>query len=259
MFILLGTVFVASLLGSLHCVGMCGPFALLASANAENKRPVYLPTLAYSLGRLFTYAIVGAIFGTLGMALNKGTEFAQWQQTATYAAGALMVIVGLISVARQYGMKIRLPKVFQPVQRVLQHLFGKTKNMSPIYRALTIGGLSTLMPCGWLYTFAIAAAGTGSPVWGATLMMVFWLGTLPIMTALVLGVSQVGKHEFGRKLQTKIPMIMACLVVAVGVFTIGFRAPVVIGAEVNVVAGTDAVADQIKAVDQSELPCCQEK
>ncbi len=251
--VLLTTVFIASLLGSLHCVGMCGPFALLASADPKKRNAAIVPTIAYSFGRLVTYSVVGLIFGSLGMAINKGTSFANWQQSATYMAGGLMIVVGLISLARHFGMKIHLPKAMGPVQKVLQAGFSRTKSMKPIPRALTIGALTSLMPCGWLYTFAITAAGTGSPVSGVLLMATFWLGTVPIMTALVLGVNQIGK-----RIRKRLPVIMASLVVLIGVFTISFRAPVVIGAEPNVVSGIEALTEQVTNVDQHELPCCSD-
>ena len=71
MWVLLGTVLIASLLGSLHCVGMCGPFAMLAAASDQQRKSALFPAMAYSLGRLATYTIVGVIFGSLGMALNR--------------------------------------------------------------------------------------------------------------------------------------------------------------------------------------------
>lgn len=250
--VLLGTVFVASLLGSLHCVGMCGPFALLAGSSAETRKSAIAPTLAYSLGRLISYSMVGAVFGTLGMALNSGTSFSNWQQSATYVAGGLMIVVGVIALARSLGWQIRLPKMFRPVQQVLQNGFSKTKSMSPLNRALTVGILTSLMPCGWLYTFAITAAGTGSPFWGTILMATFWAGTVPIMTALMLGFSRIGVS-----FQKHVPVTMAVLVIAVGVFTLAFRAPIAIaGDQFKVVSGQDELVEQVNDIDHEELPCC---
>ena len=252
MWILLGTVFVASLLGSLHCLGMCGPFALLAGSGGAQRAAAIVPTVAYSLGRLITYSLVGLIFGTLGLALNEGTAFASWQQSATYVAGGLMIVVGLVALARYAGLKVRLPAFATPLQRLLQVFFKRTVNMNPLPRALTIGALTTLMPCGWLYTFAIAAAGTGSPLLGMMLMIAFWAGTVPVMTALMLGF-----NKFGHTVQQRLPVVMAILVVAIGVFTMGYRAPIAIGAETNVVTGYEAVRTQIQSVDHGDLPCCQ--
>ena len=135
MHILLGTVFLASLLGSLHCVGMCGPFALLASSNNNADTSRHVGTIAYSFGRLVSYSIVGAIFGSLGLALNAGVSFTQWQQTATYVAGAVMIVVGGIALARCIGYPIKLPTFMQPVQILLQAGFQKTKQLPPVPRA----------------------------------------------------------------------------------------------------------------------------
>lgn len=251
MWILLGTVFVASLLGSLHCVGMCGPFALIAGNTADKRIPAMLPTTCYSLGRLVTYTVVGVIFGALGMTLNRGTSFAPWQQTATYVAGGLMIGVGLVALARQLGWKVRLPNVAGPLQKLLQSQYRKVVSQPPLRRALLIGALTCLMPCGWLYTFAIVAAGTGSPLWGAAVMAVFWAGTAPIMVALALGLNKIGKS-----FQKRIPVAMAALVILVGVFTIAVRAPVAIGGETKIAEGTEGMVEQVREVDHSELPCC---
>jgi sulfite exporter TauE/SafE len=253
MIVLLGTVFVASLLGSLHCVGMCGPFALLAGANSERKKSAVVPTLAYSGGRLVTYSIVGLVFGSLGLALNNsGMSFASWQQTATYVAGGLMILVGVISLARYFGVRIKLPRVFSPMQRLLQSGFARTKALPPVQRAFAIGALTSLMPCGWLYTFAITAAGTGSPIWGVVVMAVFWVGTVPIMAALMLGVDRIGTA-----LQKRLPVVMASLVILIGLFTLVYRAPVAIGSEPRIVSGMDELTQQLSNVDHESLPCCQ--
>ncbi len=251
MLVLLGTVFIASLLGSLHCVGMCGPFALLAGANSERRKSAVVPTLAYSGGRLVTYSIVGLIFGSLGLVLNQGTSFANWQQSATYIAGGLMIAVGMIAMARYFGARIRLPKVLSPMQRVLKTGFARTKALPPIQRAFAIGALTSLMPCGWLYTFAITAAGTGSPFWGVAVMAVFWMGTVPVMAALMLGFDRIGTS-----IQKRLPVVMASLVILIGVFTLVYRAPVVIGSEAHVVSGVEALTNQVFDINQEELPCC---
>ncbi len=251
MWVLIGTVFVASLLGSLHCVGMCGPFALIAASDPDRRSSAAIPTLAYSFGRLLSYSLVGLAFGTLGMAINQGSSFTAWQQTATYVAGILMIVVGLIALARQLGVRIRLPQVATPVQRLLQSAFRRTAAMPPLARALTIGMLSSLMPCGWLYTFAITAAGTGSPIWGLFLMISFWAGTVPIMAALMMGVG-----KFGQRVQRRIPLVMASVVVLLGFFTLAYRAPIALGGEQEVVTGLDALQEQVSNVDHSELPCC---
>lgn len=255
MAILLGTVFIASLLGSLHCVGMCGPFALLAGANARTRAAAVVPTLAYSFGRLITYSIIGLVFGALGMAINQSSAaIHHWQQAATWLAGALMILVGLISLLRWWGLPIRLPSFARPIQSGLKMCFQRTLALKPLPKALVIGMLTSLMPCGWLYTFGITAAGTGSPWLGLALMVAFWAGTVPIMTALMLGLSRIG-----HRLQRTLPAIMASLVILIGVFTIAFRAPVDLSPmsqHIHWVDSSETLVEQVQQIDSSQLPCC---
>ena len=251
MWLLLGTVFVASLLGSLHCVGMCGPFAMMAG-NANRQGKSLLPAAAYSGGRLLTYAAVGFLFGALGMALNASIEIADWQQTAAYVAGGMMVLVGLVVLARQLGIKITLPTIAGPLQSFLQRQYEWVVARSPVQRAFLIGALSCLMPCGWLYTFALVAAGTGQPLAGAVVMIAFWAGTVPILTALIFGVSRISQP-----IQQRLPYAMAGIVILIGVFTIAFRAPVAIGNELTIDPGNQNLVEQIQDLDHSELPCCR--
>jgi sulfite exporter TauE/SafE len=256
MAILLGTVFIASLLGSLHCVGMCGPFALLAGSSARSRGAAVVPTLAYSFGRLVTYSMMGILFGSLGMAINRSSvSIHHWQQSATWLAGALMILVGLIGLIRWWGVAFHLPSFVQPLQRGLKCGFQLALTLKPLPKAIVIGMLTSLMPCGWLYTFGISAAGTGSPWLGLWLMIAFWAGTVPIMAALMLGINRIGN-----RIQRPLPAIMAGLVILIGVFTLAFRAPLDLSAmtqQMPVIESTETLVQQIQNIDQSNLPCCQ--
>jgi uncharacterized protein len=262
---LLGTVFLASLLGSLHCVGMCGPFALLAGGHRAGEvdtrsRSAWSAALFYNFGRLITYACVGILFGAAGMAVNKlsgdfGSSISFWQQSATWIAGSLMIGVGLVGVARFYGWRVRLPNIVRPLQKVLQELFRRTKHLTRHRRALVIGMLTSLMPCGWLYAFAITAAGTGSPFYGMLVMIVFWLGSVPVLLALIPGVNLL--QRFGKSTQRQLPLIMSSLVILTGMFTLVHRAPVMAIQQSSVVSGLEPLQQQLTDFDQSELPCCK--
>ncbi len=264
MWVLLGTVFIGSLLGSMHCVGMCGPFAMLAGStslksvdeekSAKKRNGSMIRASAYSAGRLATYSVVGVVFGSMGMALNNGVAFSSWQQAATYVAGGLMIVVGMIALLRQFGVMIKLPSIAGRLQAFLQSHFQMITKQPPLRRAFLIGAFSCLMPCGWLYTFAIVAAGTGRPLAGALVMIVFWAGTVPIMIALMLGLNRLGAS-----VQRQIPMAMATMVILIGVFTIAFRAPVVIGGDTNVTQKTEDLIEKVQNVDHSKLPCCCEQ
>lgn len=275
---LLVTVFVASLLGSLHCVGMCGPFALLAGTG-DGRSFRAAPTMAYSAGRLISYVAVGILFGGLGMALNKSLAFSSWQQNGTIISGVLMVLVGTVALARQFGLQIKLPRVAGPLEKMLGSVIRFGRQMSPIRRATLIGLASSLMPCGWLYVFALAAASTTSPIWGGLVMVAFWAGTIPIMVTLGLGWGRLSG-----KFQAKVPLVMSVMVVLIGAFTIVYRSPVDLGTMVTndrvvsadekenspssnpatstilvVPQNTQEAIEQIQSLEQEQLPCCQGK
>ena len=240
--------------------GCGGPFALLASASDERRKASVPLAVAYSVGRFGTYLIVGILFGFLGMLASQsasaatGHSFSAIQQVATYMAGGLMVVVGLVSIAHQLGWKQKLPSFGGYFQKFLQRQIKWVQAQPPVRKALAIGALTCLMPCGWLYTFAIVAAGTASPVWGGVVMASFWAGTVPILFALMLGYGRLGNS-----IQRRVPMTMAVIIVLTGTFTIFYRAPVVIGGESLRAASSGQLVEQVKQIDHEELPCCSEE
>ncbi|MFK7759821.1 MAG: sulfite exporter TauE/SafE family protein [Phycisphaerales bacterium] len=235
MVVLIGTVLSASLVGSLHCAGMCGGLMLFAlgagdgldkdqtndgsTDSAPPKRSSLKYTKlklqsAYHGGRLVTYTLLGIIAGTLGQALDFGGSFVGFQRSATVLAGVFMIAFGLMALARIRGLRIKHVRAPKFMQRAVERGQRFAFTLSPFKRAMMIGLLTTLLPCGWLYAFAFTAAGTGSPVWGGLTMSVFWLGTLPVMASLGAGIQLLAGP-----LHAKIPAISASAVVLVGAFT----------------------------------------
>jgi uncharacterized protein len=266
---LITAIFLASLLGSLHCAGMCGAFLAFAVGTAgpgsdvgaadrgilSRVRSNAALQAAYHLGRLFNYMCFGAAAGTLGAALDLGGSLVGLQQTAAIAAGLMMIAFGAICILRIKG--IRLPK--PPVPPLMKQLLLKGHraafDMPPIRRALVIGLLTTLLPCGWLYAFVITSAGTGHPALGALAMAVFWVGTLPVMVALGSGLQSLtgvlGRH---------IPLATALAIVAVGVFTVFQRISIPMA---SVMAATPTsiqeAIDKLEHIDEEPLPCCAQE
>jgi uncharacterized protein len=220
------TVFVASLAGSVHCVGMCGPFVALTSLGRSKARRSLGPTAAYNGGRGIAYAAIGAAAGTVGMAIDTGGVLAGVQRAATTLAGLTMIVIGaiwlldLVVGARGFGRT--RSKVSAAIARRLEAAFASSRGLRPIPRAATLGVLTSLMPCGWLYAFAITAAGTGSPAKGAALMVAFWAGNVPILALLA-----TGMHRISPLVRRRLPLVMACLVLLVGIFTVVRRSTIV--------------------------------
>ncbi len=255
---LIAAVFVASLLGSLHCAGMCGGFLAFA-VGAGTNQPVNRWRLqaAYHLGRLTTYTILGAAAGALGAAIDLGASAVGLQRAAAALAGAMMIAFGGVSILRLSG--VHVPKLPLPgfLRKTVERGHRLAFRLSPTHRALAVGLLTTLLPCGWLYAFAITAAGTADPMWGGATMAVFWLGTLPVMVSLGAGV-QAAAGALGRRL----PVVTCTVLMVVGLFTLTERMiePPQLAQLHNAVHTDDQSAiERVNSLDSEEMPCCSQK
>lgn len=217
---LIVAVLVASVLGSLHCAGMCGPFLLFAvGTDDDTPRRGLSVHAAYHLGRLCTYITLGIIAGAVGRALDLGGTAVGLGRVAAVLSGALMIGFGVVATMRVLGAgvpRLGAPKVMQRLVRQGNRL---AFTLEPTQRALVVGLLTTLLPCGWLYAFAVMAAGTADPLLGGLTMAVFWLGTLPVMISL-----GVGLRALTGPLRKHVPLVTSVMVVVVGVATVLGRA-----------------------------------
>ena len=156
-------VLIASFLGSLHCVGMCGPFALWATHGGSAR----VSLAAYHVGRLTTYLSAGLAAGVLGSMLEIGGEVAGYQSLAAKVAGGLLIFFGiarLLLLLPWFGGKPAAATVESKpslVATLLQRLKPVIAGRGPLARAYFVGFLTTWLPCGWLYLFVLIAAGTG--------------------------------------------------------------------------------------------------
>ena len=194
----LWTAFLLGLVGSAHCAGMCGPLALALPATGNSRPAFFSGRLCYNLGRLVTYAVLGALFGLVG----RSFAVIGLQRWVSLLAGAA-ILLGLLAawrtaaavpMARAVGwLKSRLGKLLR--RRALSALFG-------------IGLLNGLLPCGLVYAACAAAATLGS-VRGATEYLVaFGLGTVPMMLTISL-VGQKLQFALRFKMQRLIPACLA--------------------------------------------------
>lgn len=246
-------VLTASLLGSLHCAGMCGPFCGIAVSGGKSWREAGSLQTAYHGGRLATYALLGAVAGAMGALVDLASTLAGLQPIALGLAGGAMILVGLAEIARLRGWNIgrwgrwKLPMAWAKLLQSGQRFAARRSGVS---RALTIGLLTTLLPCGWLYAFVLTAAGAGSPTRGALVMAAFWLGTLPVLLSLGAGVRQLA-GVFGERL----PVLTSVALVVVGLITLSGRltlSPEVLAATISKEASQSAEA----IPDPTDLPAC---
>lgn len=256
----------ASLLGSFHCAGMCGAFLAVAVSptlhGVASPRSPHTSHLrlqaAYHLGRLATYSIFGAIAGSLGSAVNFLGDMAGVQRMAMLIAAAFMTGYGLVLLARALG--ITLPRLPLPggFVSVISRAQRSVLDLKPIPRATLIGLLTTLLPCGWLYAFVIAAGGTGHPLPAMLAMFAFWLGTLPLMAAL-----GAGARTLLGPLSRRLPVATALVLVIMGLLTLTGRVtalgnlPAALATMVQ--ATPQAAVERASQMNQEqELPCCRD-
>jgi len=190
------TTFLAGLAGSMHCIGMCGGFACLVGTGRGGVAAALYRQLAYSLGRVTTYAFLGAVLGLLGGSLLQGLALpaAAFQTGLAVFAGAVMVWVGLdfLGVAG----RLRLPG--QPLGQALVRPLGSLLRSPHPGAPLALGVANGLLPCPLVYAFAAQALAGAAPLRGAGIMIALGLGTLPAMlftAATANRLSQRGRQE----------------------------------------------------------------
>ena len=252
---LLVAVVIASFVGSLHCVGMCGPLVAFAVGDPQGGKPASRAGLhaAYHGGRFVSYALVGAICGVLGAAVDHGGARLGCQRAAALLAGGLMIAVGAAALLRASG--VRLPQL--PLSGLVMRLILTGQRaafaLTPLPRALCVGLLTAFLPCGWLYVFASYAAGTGSPLLGGLFMIAFWLGSVP---ALLL--AGAGMQALARLLGRRLPLVTAMAIVVIGVVTLAMRVQTPVHTFQPVQIQTDAGSvKQVEELGKTVPPCCR--
>jgi sulfite exporter TauE/SafE/plastocyanin domain-containing protein len=179
----LGMIFVIGLLTSVHCAAMCGGISLSQSLGVKTSMPL-LPGLLYNGGRVISYTAVGFLAGALGQVVTVGGRF---RGAVQLAAGVFMVIMGLNMLGLfpfLRKLKLHLPKFFG--EKIDSE---KAAGKSPFI----IGLLNGLMPCGPLQAMQLYALSSGSPLRGGLSMLVFSLGTVPLMFGIGALSSLLGK------------------------------------------------------------------
>lgn len=245
----------ASLLGSLHCAGMCGAFVVLAVSQTNGgavSRPWRLQA-AYHTGRLLTYLGFGLAAGAVGASVNFGGSLVNIQRAATILAAATLVVFGVFTLLRVLGVSKGAHSAPAWMGRLAQRGHRAAWTLDPLPRAMAIGLLTTLLPCGWLYAFVVTAAGTAHALTGAAVMGVFWLGTLPVLAAV-----GAGARRITGPLGAYAPILTCCLLIAVGIFTLVHRANL-IGLPLPAASVSAQQPDQptVPSAD-SPLPCCND-
>jgi sulfite exporter TauE/SafE len=198
---MLYSAFILGLLGSFHCVGMCGPIAFMLPVDCNNALKKVLQIGIYHFGRLLAYSIIGLVFGLIG----KSLYLFGFQQQLSIFIGVLMILVVLIpqNAFNKYNFSKPIYRIISRVKSAL----GSAMKKKTMDTFLTIGFLNGFLPCGLVYMAVFAAIAGGNALSGSLYMAVFGLGTIPLMTTAIY-FSQFLKGNARQKIQKAIPVFV---------------------------------------------------
>lgn len=198
-----------------HCVGMCGGIVIAYSSTkidqSYSKIMQIFSHLLYSLGRITTYVTLGAIFGFLG---GVATFSNVTNGTLLVIAGIAMFLTGLSLLGKIKFLSIIEHSIAKTTwyQKNFKELLGK----NTLFSFYLLGLLNGLLPCGFVYFFAITAASTGDPFYGALVMIIFGLSTVPALFSLGFFIGLFNQSNF-RNMMIKLAAIS---VLVFGIYTL---------------------------------------
>lgn len=176
---MLYTAFFFGLISSFHCIGMCGPIAMMLPVDRNNPTKKVTQIFTYHIGRLTAYGTIGLIFGLVG----KGFFMAGIQQNLSIFIGVAMIAVILIPDKTFAKYNFSKP-VFVLISKIKATLGSQFRNKS--YKSLfTIGLLNGFLPCGMVYVALFGAIAMQNAGFGVLYMVLFGLGTVPMMSSVV--------------------------------------------------------------------------
>ncbi|MHB0755052.1 sulfite exporter TauE/SafE family protein [Polaribacter sp. M15] len=220
------------LLGSFHCIGMCGPIAFMLPVDRQNSVKSFFQIISYHLGRLFTYSLIGLLFGFLG----KGFYFFGFQQQLSIIVGVLMILTIIFPKILQ---KLSVSKKISTVVLKIKNSLGKELKKKGNDTFFTIGFLNGFLPCGLVYMAVFGAITTSNAFTGSLYMFLFGLGTIPLMTAFVY-LGNFTKGNFKKNIQKAIPTMVVFIGALFILRGLGLGIPYISPAEIVEVAADAA-------------------
>ncbi len=223
-----GLIFLAGVVGSLHCLGMCSPLVLTYALNLPTiledqpadgsaARRAVAPHLRYHSGRIVAYGILGAVSAVVGTALGRVAAFTGVQGGALLVGGAFMLLFGLgmvgvrlVKIRSLYGQS----RFWNRVKGWIEELLGTGNPWAQV----RLGMLNGIVPCGLVYGMLARAAAAPDPLQGAAVMLVFGSGTAPALVTIGTLSRQVSRRwrERGDRLAAVLVLLLAVLLLLRG-------------------------------------------
>jgi len=201
--------FFIGLVGSLHCIGMCGPIAIALPVPDSSNMSFFTGRILYNLGRVVTYSFLGAILGLVGSKI----ALAGAQQVVSIVLGVVIIIAVLLP--QKYKNFFAQHPVIQKLAHPLKSNIGVLFSKGTFSAMFLIGILNGFLPCGLVYVALAGAIASGDAISGSAVMILFGLGTVPAMFA----ASVFGKF-INIGIRTKIRKAVPVLAIILGVIFI---------------------------------------
>ncbi len=192
------------LIGSFHCIGMCGPIVVALPLKKHNLASKILGTILYNSGRVITYSLIGLLFGMLG----RGIRLAGFQQWTSILLGVTMIVSVLFPFI--FREKITIADLFTGYSARLIVRLKKLFTDRSYFSLLMIGLLNGLLPCGLVYVAVAGAINSGSVFAGALFMALFGIGTIPLLLMATLASDAIGQR-IRSKMQKVVPYFVFML------------------------------------------------
>ncbi|WP_378182737.1 sulfite exporter TauE/SafE family protein [Aquimarina sp. SS2-1] len=202
---MLFSAFILGILGSFHCIGMCGPIAFMLPLDQKNGIKKIFQISLYHLGRLLAYSMIGFFFGIVGKSMN----IFGMQQGLSIGIGIVMILFVLIPspVLMKYNFSKPVYKIISKVKSAL----GKELKKKTPDTFLTIGFLNGFLPCGLVYMAVFAAVAIGDVIESSMYVVLFGLGTIPLMTVVVYARNLLKGKWIRKYIQKTIPVFVVMM------------------------------------------------
>lgn len=203
--------FLIGLLGSVHCVGMCGGLVVSCAPRMTNN-------ISYQIGRLTSYGILAMLAGVLGSFLN----FRESDPVISVVSGSIIGLMFIWFGLKRFvtsSSKLKLPHFLEKtIYKLWSKFLPKGKENISVVSSFMVGSFSIFLPCGLLYSVLLALGAFQSPLLALLCIFTFWLGTLPLMSF-----APEILVKLLRPLSLKLPLVTSSTLVLIGVVTIAHR------------------------------------
>jgi sulfite exporter TauE/SafE len=193
-------------LGSMHCIGMCGPIALALPSQSKSKFSFYSGRILYNLGRVITYSLMGLFLGLVGQEIN----LAGYQQILSISLGVIILIIVLLP--SRFKNFFNSTSFVRMITKVLQSSIGVLFRKGSQTSLFVIGILNGFLPCGFVYVALAGAVSFGNVESSILFMALFGLGTVPAMFSASIVTNLFGQN-FRKKVYKAVPVFAAALAI----------------------------------------------